>query len=272
MPFENREQKINAIKSIVDNTIQIFAGTFENRHLAEVDNPMGTINAKQRNVFINELGDEFMYYSSLVRSFDSSFGKMLERMGNMIGALSYDVRGEISSYILPQQKQHIDYLMTHYDNEVPILDDYEGFNCPHPQDVRSYEMVHQTDNYFYSKADNTHYLIELKAGGDLDNKKAKSEKIALLTEYFLLKNKLRGTGQRVKIIFGTAYNKFGEGEPWVQQRVRKYFAQDELMIGTDYWNFICDESNGFEIVMEQYRESARYIRETLARLKNEYYG
>lgn len=35
-----------------------------------------------------------------------------------------------------------------------------------------------------------HYLIELKIGGDLDNKKARSEKEALLEQYCILANAL----------------------------------------------------------------------------------
>lgn len=38
-----------------------------------------------------ELGDEFMFYSAFV-SFDSSFGRILENMGNNIANLSYNVR------------------------------------------------------------------------------------------------------------------------------------------------------------------------------------
>lgn len=52
--------------------------------LNEVNNPEGVINSKKYNCFINELGEEFMFYSAFVRSFDSSFGKVLENMGNSI--------------------------------------------------------------------------------------------------------------------------------------------------------------------------------------------
>lgn len=44
---------------------------------------------------------------------------------------------------------------------------------------------------FIRRRKNEHYLIELKASGDLDNKKARAEKSALLEEYFLLKNQLK---------------------------------------------------------------------------------
>ena len=43
---------------------------------------------------------------------------------------------------------------------------------------------------YYDKERDMHYLIELKASGDLDNKKARSEKDSLLQQYFMLKNLL----------------------------------------------------------------------------------
>ena len=51
------------------------------------------------------------------------------------------------------------------------------------------------DFFFYNPTNKEHYIIELKAGGDLDNKKSKAEKIELLREYFLLKNKISLTPQ-----------------------------------------------------------------------------
>ncbi len=39
------------------------------------------------------------------------------------------------------------------------------------------------------------------------------EKLALLKEYFMLKNSL-SFDEKIEIKFATAYNKFGEGKPW----------------------------------------------------------
>ena len=106
----------------------------------------------------------------------------------------------------------------------------------------------------------------------MDNKKSRAEKSALLEEYFLLKNQLKDdkTAQ-IKIYFGTAYNKFGEGKPWKQERVKQFFAEDELLIGKDYWNFVCNDENGFDIVFEQYKKSADKIRNALIRIKEMYF-
>ena len=49
---------------------------------------------------------------------------------------------------------------------------------------------HESDYYLLDKETGMHYLIELKIGGDLDNKKARSEKEALLEQYCILTNRL----------------------------------------------------------------------------------
>jgi uncharacterized OsmC-like protein len=68
---------------------------------------------------------------------------------------------------------------------------------------------HDSDYYLVDKSTNDHFLIELKIGGDLDNKKARSEKEAILEQYAILSNTLSKETE-IKIYFATAYNRFGE--------------------------------------------------------------
>jgi hypothetical protein len=75
----------------------------------------------------------------------------------------------------------------------------------------------------------------------------------------------------VKIYFGTAYNKYGEGNCWKQERVKQFFAEEELLIGRDYWNFVCNDVNGFDVVFNQYKKSACKIREALSKIKGMYF-
>lgn len=268
------EEKKRAIQAIVHSSLESFVNGFELRYEKDVSNPHGVINMKKNNCFIAELGEEFMFYSAFVRSFDSSFGKVLETMGNNIAKLSYQVNKDIYSYILPQQMQSIDFIISAYENHTkkPDISDYsEHNNFIHPHNTQSYEKKHVTDHYFYNPASKVHYLIELKAGGDLDNKKAKAEKLALLQEYYLLKNRLKDTDETVKIFFATAYNKFGEGNEWKQERVLQFFSPEELLIGKDYWNFCCDSEEGFDIVFEQYRESSYILKNSFEKIKKMYF-
>ena len=177
----------------------------------------------------------------------------------------------------------MDYIILEYEKHVkPKISDYNTFSCLIPSDIRSFQKSHVTDHYFYNEEKKEHYLIELKSGGDLDNKKAKTEKLALLQEYFILKNSLINLflnssinglkpDEKIKLFFGTAYNMYGEGAEWKQERVKQFFADEELLIGRDYWNFVCDDEDGFEIIFEQYRKSASYIKDALERIKTLYF-
>ena len=111
------EIKKKQIQSMVDLAITSFAAGFELRHVEDLGNPEGVINKKKNNVFMAELGDEFMFYSALVRSFDSSFGNLLENLGNSIATLSYDVRDKIDSFLLDDQERIIDSIISKYDTD-----------------------------------------------------------------------------------------------------------------------------------------------------------
>ncbi len=267
-------EKRKTIEIIVDAAITNFAEGLISRYSNEVDDVNGVINMKKNNCFIAELGEEFMFYSAFVRSFDSSFGNVLENIGNSIAKLSYEVRGDIDSFILPEQTQRIANILDNYVSHVakPESEHYMDFSSIYPKDITSFKRTHVTDNYFYNKDKNEHYLIELKASGDLDNKKAKAEKSALLEEFFLLKNQIKDDPTaKIFIYFGTAYNKFGEGREWKQERVKQFFAEEELLIGKDYWNFVCNSSDGFNVIFEQYKKSANKIRYALSEIKGLYF-
>lgn len=112
-------------------------------------------------------------------------------------------------------------------------------------------------------------MIELKIGGDLDNKKARSEKEALLEQYCILTNKLRSE-ENVKILFATAYNRYGEGKPWTQGRVKQFFSDEELCISSEFWNLVCKSDNGYNIVIDEYTQNAHLITEALYKIKAAY--
>lgn len=267
-------QKQKSIEIVIDTAVTAFSEGLISRYSEEVDDINGVINMKKHNCFISELGQEFMFYSAFVRSFDSSFGNVLEKIGNNIAKLSYEVKGNINSFILPDQINRISSILDSYLDHItiPEISHYSSYYSIYPKNITSYKRTHVTDNYFYCKEKNEHYLIELKASGDLDNKKARAEKNALLEEYYLLKNELRNDKTaKIKIFFGTAYNKFGEGKPWKQERVKQFFAEEELLIGTDYWNFVCNDEKGFEIVFNQYKKSAEKIRTALKKIKEMYF-
>lgn len=264
--MENQE----AIKFIVKASVQSFASGFKGRHEGEVDNPEGTINMKIHNVFVEALGKEIQYYSALARSLDSSLGNMLERLAINIAEMNYEVRRNVEGYITPTQTSKIAEILEKYKRYElkPNIADYQCLRDMKEEGV-SQIIRHDSDYYLIDKDTNDRYLIELKIGGDLDNKKARSEKEAILEQYAILANSL-GKEVNISIHFATAYNRFGENKPWLQQRVRQYFADSELLIGRDFWNFVCKSQSGYETVLSAYRENAHLIVSALDDIKKLY--
>lgn len=265
--------KESAIRAIVSSCVEAYAAGFSDRHLSEVDDDEGTINMKIHNVFIAVLGADIQYYSALARSLDSSLGNMLERMAIKIASLNYEISQHVEGPIYQEQTDYIAELLESYKNtkganhKTPTLGDYVGISKRNTTSKHS--KRHESDYYLKDKETGMHYLIELKIGGDLDNKKARSEKEALLEQYCILANTL-GSEDRIKIYFATAYNRYGEGKPWKQGRVCQFFAKDELLISSKFWNLVCKSERGYDIVIDEYKKNAHLIIEALARIKRAY--
>jgi len=263
-----------SIRQIVRSAVEAYANGFETRHIGEIDNPNGVINMKIHNVFISALGKEIQYYASLVRSLDSSMGNMLEKMAINIAKLFYEVEKSVEGELYPEQTAKIAELLEGYKNSKndlkPLLSHYDDIkNLTTSSEVTI--KTHISDYYLFDKQTNTHHLIELKIGGDLDNKKARSEKEAIFEQYAILSNSL-GKDANIKCHFATAYNRFGEDKEWKQTRVLQFFAKEELLIGKDFWNLVCCSDKGYEIVIDEYKKSAYLINDALENIKHKYLG
>lgn len=266
MTIENEK----AIRAVVSGYVEAYASGFSDRHLSEIDDEDGTINMKIHNVFIAALGADIQYYSALARSLDSSLGNMLEKMAIKIASLHYEVSQHVEGIIYKEQTEYIADILEEYKRHArkPSTADYAGItNRRSPNSEIS--KRHESDYYLRDDETGTHYLIELKIGGDLDNKKARSEKEALLEQYCILANSL-GSEDNIRICFATAYNRYGEGRPWKQGRVLQFFSEDELLISRNFWNMICKSENGYDIVLDEYCKNAHFIIEALAQIKDAY--
>jgi len=268
--------KKDAIRSIVHASVESFAVGFQGRHEGELEDPEGTLNMKIHNIFISILGPEIQYYTALVRSLDSSLGNMLEGMAINIAKLFYEVNRSVEGILYPEQISKIAELLEGYKNTtnplVPQISHYEEIKNIKPHSNAKLESkTHISDYYIIDKETNTHHLIELKIGGDLDNKKARSEKEAIFEQYAILSNSL-GKDAKIKAHFATAYNRFGEDKEWKQGRVLQFFSKDELLIGKDFWNFVCKSNDGYDIVIKAYKEKANLIKNSLDSIKKTYLG
>ncbi|MGB3087340.1 MAG: TdeIII family type II restriction endonuclease [Phycisphaerae bacterium] len=227
---------------------------------------------KIHNVFIEALGEEIQYYSALVRSLDSSLGNMLESLAINIAKLNFQVTRNVEGPLSVEQTRMIADLLERYKRreKQPTVEDYQEIGRL-GRGAQDRVRRHDSDYCLIDITGHVHYLIELKIGGDLDNKKARSEKEAILEQFAILSNVLPA-GSQIKIFFATAYNRFGENEPWRQQRVRQFFADDELLIAKDFWNFVCRSEEGYDTVLSAYRESAPLIRQALDSIRATYLG
>ena len=54
--------------------------------------------------------------------------------------------------------------------------------------------------------------------------------------------------------------------------MRQFFADEELLIGKDFWNFICKSDKGYNIVLDEYKKNAHLIKEALASIRMTYLG
>ncbi|MBN1591952.1 MAG: TdeIII family type II restriction endonuclease [Candidatus Coatesbacteria bacterium] len=262
----------NSIRQIVRSSVESYASGFEARHLAEADDPDGTINMKIHNVFIAALGKDIQYYTALVRSLDSSLGNLLERMAINIAKLFYEVHQSVEGPLYSSQTKIIAELLEGYKNRnnplKPSIDHYRRLRDMEPESGAGIK-THVSDYYLIDPETQRHYLIELKIGGDLDNKKARAEKEAIFEQYAILSN-LLGNEADIRCFFATAYNRFGEGKEWNQTRVLQFFAREELLIGRDFWDFVCCARGGYEIVIDEYSASAHLIMKALESIKGRY--
>jgi len=256
---------------LVESAVKNYAKSFSRRHLKQRNNPSGTINMKIHNVFVEALGPETRFYSALVRSLDSSLGDMLEKLALDIARLNFDVHRSVQGILYTVQTNFVAELLEDYvsHRRTPSATDYlalRGLTGGTPNNRR-----HESDYYLIDRSTEHHHLIELKIGGDLDNKKARSEKEAILEQYAILSNGLHADSL-ISIHFATAYNRFGENQPWTQTRVLQFFAKEELLIGNEFWNFVSKSPDGYELVLQSYKASSHYITDALQDIRQTYLG
>lgn len=266
------DQKEQQIRMLVEEAVLDYAKKFKKRHIEEKSDPNGTLNMKIHNAFIAGLGPETQYYTALVRSLDSSLGNMLEKLAIKLAELNYDVKKEVSGPLSSEQTNIIADLLEKYkrNSKKPTVDDYQILRNK-PVEGSAPTKRHVSDYYLVDRETGLNILIELKIGGDLDNKKARSEKEAILEQYAILSNTLPRES-KIEIFFATAYNRFGDESPWAQSRVKQFFANEELLIGRDFWNLVTKDPNGYRVIMDAYKKNSHHIQNALKEIREIYLG
>ena len=272
------QDKKDKIKKIFETQLKSFAIALESDYSIN-GSKRDNINKKKNNFLISSLGDEIMVYSALMRSLDSSLGNRIEIIALEVAKIcGFKVSKGVEGFLSSETTNLI----------ATLLEAYKDKNNIRKPSIEDLALIQQTVKHSEgkSKFHNSDYLLEkqkngitylslleLKAGGDLDNKKARSEKEAILEQYAILISKYEeqvdnGTVE-VSLFFATAYNKkaLNSGsENWTQGSVISFFAPNELLIGKDFWNFICDDSNGWKIITSAYKENSHYIANSLQKV------
>jgi hypothetical protein len=235
---------------MIDKSLEVKFREIVKKHMQKMADDFKTIQYCE-NPFYNLFPSRA---SELGRSFDSRMGTVIENIAFDICKLNYD---EVSKYVVGElfveQCNHISQVLSKYENKetrtIPEISDYSQFQVL--SSSKATTMRKKCD--ICVRDGNKHYIIEVKLGGDMDNKKSQSEKKNLLERYFIKTNELRKLNQRgsVKIFLGTAYNCCGEDE-FNQARVLQYFNRKELLIGKEFWNFIARSEEGAALIWDEF--------------------
>lgn len=270
--------KKEEIRNIMNSEIKSFSEQLISDYSINGKKAENILN-KKNNIFYRDLSHEISINSALMRSFDSSFGNRIEDIAKKVAEnvgkfkVSKGVSGTLSTETINQ----IATILDGYKNKKQVsLGDLLKIQKS-VENSSGGEKSHNSD-YLLEKIDKkgvTNFtLVELKIGGDLDNKKARSEKAAILEQYAMLysanQDKVKKGKVKIKIYFATAYNKdsYDAGkESWNQGSVENFFSSEELLIGKDFWNFICDDKDGWEIIKEEYKNSCHHIDKSLQEVK-----
>ena len=164
---------------------------------------------RTNNPFILAIENEkLIKYSSFCRSLDSRLGYFIEKLAKEI-----------------------------------VNDRFENLSDSEKEKVKSKTNI-KVDLCFLK--DGTWNVIELKAGGNIDSKKAKSERNNLDAVKLTVAKMKR---QKTVFFYATAYKSFDENEAGY-----KNFSKEELLIGKDFWEFICDDSASYEYILKTFRD------------------
>ena len=121
--------------------------------------------------------------------------------------------------------------------------------------ILSAEQINKLDQKIKAKPDlcffknNYWNIIELKAGGNIDSKKMQAERDSL-DALKVVVNKI--TKQQTRFFYATAY-------PNVKNYNKLSFSEDELLIGKQFWEFICDDPRSYDYILKEFEKKYQKI-------------
>jgi hypothetical protein len=173
------------------------------------------IAGKKNSWVHNGASIETLLWSALSRSYDSSLGNLYEKILVIL-----------SEYYNDKTYGKLKNLKLHSNGKVWIID--LGF-----------------------KRNDVDYLIELKLGGELDNKKAKSEASALKERKdVLIESKL---ADKVETYLGIITLSKGEETPkeWKMGRVKLGFDRNQVLVERELFDFVSNDTDVFDFIKDK---------------------
>ena len=85
------------------------------------------------------------------------------------------------------------------------------------------------------------------------------------------KNEILNGKVNIRIYFATLYNKtniFSGAECWKSHSVTKNFTKEELLIGSDFWNYICEDDDAYNQIIKLYDKYCHCSQQAITDLKN----
>lgn len=241
--------------------------------------------AKQNNFLLNELDPLMTAHMVFVSSFESKSGNSLQRIARNIVKLRYG-NDKVPQIINPNNISHN--IVIDDEHEQIVVTNVDIDNAQTKAYVNSFmnerlatgrgkkriesrvthesikellnhavisdNVVHQkpVDLAFFDDTD-TFNIMEIKAGGDLDNSNAPANAQKLLLIYMALNM------QNVKPYFATYYNKDGENHTW-KGSIKKYINYPGMfLIGSTFWNKILPEGIDYNEFTKIYNEAINQI-------------
>ncbi len=117
-------------------------------------------------------------------------------------------------------------------------------------------------------------LIETKLGGDLDKSKATAQRRELFELYAVLCSKYREeillNKVQINTYFATLYNKtslFDGSNKWNSGAVTKNFPKEELLIGKDFWEHVCNCEGAYQDIIKCYAKHSVITKNSIKELK-----
>jgi len=127
----------------------------------------------------------------------------------------------------------------------------EQFSCLSLAEIKEIKTKNKVKADLCFFKNNVWNIIELKAGGNLDSKKAPAERRNLDKLKLIISKRKQ---KPAKFYFATAYK-------GVKEHIS--FSEDETLSGEDFWAFICDDKDSYRFILEIFSAEIKKYKEEL---------